>query len=183
MSSNEDAAPLIWGDFAVAAPPLAAQAQDLFERFGFVFVGTIRADGTPRISAVEVHLVRGHLMLVIVAGSQKANDLRRDRRLVLQTPVTDPSDPGAEFKLRGTALAVDAGLRADTTRTVQATSGWRPRESWQFVDVRVRTAALLAWTPQEGDMLLTRWDRDHGLRATQRRRLDLEESRYRRRQT
>jgi hypothetical protein len=45
-----------WRAFAGEAPEAAAAATELFERFGFVLVGTIRADGAPRISAVEVHL-------------------------------------------------------------------------------------------------------------------------------
>jgi hypothetical protein len=106
---------LTWREFAITAPAVAAPAQDLLRRYGFVFLGTIRSDGTPRISAVETHLVQQHLMLVMVADTQKARDIQRDPRLVVQTPVTDPHDPGEEFKLRGVALTVDADLRAATT--------------------------------------------------------------------
>jgi hypothetical protein len=81
-----------WSDFAIAAPTLAGPGEDLLQRNGFIFLGTIRPDGTPRISAVETHLVQRHLMLVMVAGTQKARDVRRDPRLVVQTPLSDPHD-------------------------------------------------------------------------------------------
>lgn len=168
----------VWSALVAEAPTLAAPAQELFDRFGFVFVGTIRADGTPRISAVEVHVVDGHLMLVMVAGTQKACDLQRDRRLVVQTPVTDAGNPGSEFKLRGAALAADPALRDATATAIQAASGWRPEQSWRFFDVDVQAASLLSWTPEEGDMILTRWDREYGLRANERRRLDMQASLY-----
>jgi hypothetical protein len=175
----EDRQPLVWHTFAAKAATIAATAQELFDRFGFVFVGTIRLDGSPRISAVEVHVVDGHLMLVMVADSQKARDLWRDPRLVLQTPVTDPDNPGHEVKLRGVALDADPTVREAAATAIHTKSGWRPEPSWRFVDVGVRAASLLSWTTNEGDMVLTRWDREHGLRNNDRRRLDMRASVYR----
>jgi hypothetical protein len=48
-----------WADFEEAAPELAALGRERIERFGFVFLGTIRSDGGPRINPVEAHLVEG----------------------------------------------------------------------------------------------------------------------------
>jgi hypothetical protein len=72
-----------WADFETAAPELATQGRELIERFRFVLAGTIRRDGTPRISPVKAHIVRGHLMLVMIAGTLKARDLLRDPRILL----------------------------------------------------------------------------------------------------
>ena len=69
-----------WADFETAAPELAAQGRELIARFGFVLVGTIRRDGTPRISPVEARVVQGHLMLVMIRGTHKARDVMRDSR-------------------------------------------------------------------------------------------------------
>jgi Pyridoxamine 5'-phosphate oxidase len=169
--------PLTWAGVAVVAPSLAAAADELLARYGFVFVGTVRADGTPRICPVEAHLVHGHLMLVMVAASRKSGDLVRDPRLTIQTPVVDPHQPGAELKVRGIASGADDELRAATAAAIEATSGWRPPYSWRFVDVAVWAAALLSWTP-DGDLVLTRWDMERGLRTSS-RRLDRRRSRYR----
>lgn len=167
-----------WADFEVAAPELAAEARAAMERLGVVLLGTIRRDGTPRISPIEAHVVDGRLMLVMVAGSRKARDLSRDPRIVLQSPVSEPEDPGTELKLRGRVVEVDDAQRDATADAIEAASGWRPRRTWRFVSVEIESAASLEWI--EGDMLLTRWDRAHGLAPTERRRLDLDESRYRR---
>jgi hypothetical protein len=67
-----------WVDFEAAAPDLGAAARSVVERAGFVYVGTVRRDGAPRISPVEAHFVRGQLMLVMIAKSRKAQDLGRD---------------------------------------------------------------------------------------------------------
>jgi Pyridoxamine 5'-phosphate oxidase len=169
---------LRWAEFEVAAPELAARGRALIERFGFVLAGTIRADGTPRISPVAAHLAGGELMLVMIPGTQKARDVLRDPRIVLQSPVTEAAEPGAEFKLRGhAAKATSEALRAATADTIETVSGWRPPRTWLYLAVAVQAAAHLAWTGE--DMTLTRWDGDHGLRGPERRRLDPDAGTYR----
>jgi len=169
---------LRWADFEAVAPELAAHGRALIERFGFVLAGTIRADGTPRISPVAAHLVSGDLMLVMIPGTQKARDMLRDSRIVLQSPVTEAAAPGAEFKLRGHAAGVTGDtLRTATADTIETVSGWRPPRTWLYLAVTVRAAAHLAWAGEE--MTLTRWDGDRGLRGPERRRLDPDAGTYR----
>jgi hypothetical protein len=166
-----------WDDFEAAAPGLGPSARSVIERFGFVYVGTVRRDGAARVSPVEAHVVAGHLMLVMIAASRKACDLVRDPRVTLQSPVMDPRDPGVELKLRGRVSEVDAGQRAATANVVEASSGWRPQPSWRFLSVDLEAVAVLAW--EEGELVLTRWDRRRGLRPAARFRLDVEASAYR----
>jgi Pyridoxamine 5'-phosphate oxidase len=166
-----------WAEFEAAAPELAATSRALLERSGLVLLATIRRDGTPRISPVEVHIVRGELMLVLIARTHKVVDVLRDPRVVLQTPVTDPAEPGDELKLRGRVVEVgDATQRSATADAIAAASGWRPAATWRFFALRLLAVAHIAW--RRGDMLLTRWDRDRGVRPTERRRLDHDASGY-----
>ncbi len=95
-----------WANFEAAAPMLAAQGRELIERFRFVLVGTIRSDGTPRISPVEAHIVDGHLMLVMIPNTLKARDLLRDPRILVNSPITHPDDPNTELKLRGRVVEI-----------------------------------------------------------------------------
>jgi pyridoxamine 5'-phosphate oxidase-like protein len=168
---------MCWADFEAAAPDMAAVARSVIERRGFVYAGTVRRDGAPRISPVEAHFVRGRLMLVMIAGSRKAQDLARDPRLTLQSPVAGAGDPGVEVKVRGRATEVDEQQRAATADAVEAHSGWRPQPSWRVVAVAVEAVAVLAW--EQGEMVLGRWDRRAGLRPQTRLRLDAEASAYR----
>jgi hypothetical protein len=156
-----------WADFQSAAPELAAQGRELIDRFGFVLVGTIRRDGTPRISPVEVRVVQGHLMLVMIRGTHKVGDVLRDPRLVLNTPVFDPADPGCELKLRGRAVAVeDRGLLEAAAEATEAASGWRPPADWHFFSVEVEDVALMEW--DRGALAMTRWVVERGLERTTR---------------
>lgn len=163
-----------WADFEAVAPELAAQGRELIERFRFVLAGTIRRDGTPRISPVEAHVVGGHLMLVMISGTRKASDLLRDPRILLNSPVTHPDDPNAEFKLRGRVVEIhDQALREATAGAIKAASGWQPPEGWHFFSIDIDDAAFIAW--KGGEMQMARWNRDRGLDHVTRRTAVLDE--------
>jgi hypothetical protein len=169
---------LSWAEFEAAAPEIAARGREVLERWGFVFAATIRSDGTPRVSPVDVRLVGGQLILVMIGGSHKVRDLRRDGRVTVQSPVTDPEDPGAELKLRGHVKPIaDAARRGGIADAVQASSGWRPSDSWAFLELVVTAVAHLTWT--DGDLELLRWDQRGGASRSQHLRLDIDASRYR----
>lgn len=156
-----------WTDFEAAAPYLAAEGRRLVESFRFVLLGTIRRDGTPRISPVEAHVIRGHLVLVMIPATLKARDVLRDPRIVLNSPVTHPGDLNDEFKLRGRAVEItEPELRQEAAETIQMASGWRPPADWHVFSVAVEEAAFLEW--RGGILRLTRWDRVHGVRVDER---------------
>jgi hypothetical protein len=156
-----------WADFEGAAPDLAVRVRELIDRSGFVLVGTIRRDGTPRISPVEARVVQGHLTLVMIRGTHKAHDVLRDSRLVLNTPVFDPADPGCELKLRGRAVVVeDRGLLEATANATEAASGWRPPADWHFFSVAIEDVTLMEW--DRGALAMTRWTAERGLERTNR---------------
>lgn len=158
---------MTWGELEAAAPEVAAAGRELIQRFGYMLMGTIRRDGTPRISPVEVHFVEGDLRLTMMPRTLKARDLSRDPRLILNVPIADPHDPGAEFKVRGRAIVLDdpVQLRA-TADAIKAASGWRPRDDWHYFSVDVDDTALMAWV--EGALRMTRWSRAGGLEKVDR---------------
>lgn len=101
-------------------------------------------------------------MIVMIRGTHKARDVVRDPRLVLNTPITDPADPGSEFKLRGRTVAVDEPNLIEATATAtETTSGWRPPADWHYFEVEVEDAALMDW--DHGALTMTRWSRERGL--------------------
>src|SRR5215831_22870 len=90
-----------WQSFEVAAPRLARLVRVKLVDPGVVLVGTIRRDGSPRISPVEPFLLDGDLWLSMLWGSHKARDLKRDGRVLLHSIVTSRDGGGGEMKLRG----------------------------------------------------------------------------------
>jgi hypothetical protein len=159
-----------WAEFEEAAPELAGLGRARIEQFGFVFVGTIRKDGGPRVNPVEAHFVEGHLALCMIHNSLKALDLLRDPRAFLHTPILDAGsgEPG-EFKLRARAFPLeDADLRRAVAGTLERESGWRPPEEWPVFSADVESAAFHRYEAKSGLHHLTRWTPDRGMEISSR---------------
>jgi hypothetical protein len=101
-----------WAEFASAEPALASRVKERFAIRKHKTLATLRKDGSPRISGIEVEFADGELYLGIMPDSVKLRDLARDPRIALHSPTDDPSEsnpqgwPG-EAKLAGRALEVE----------------------------------------------------------------------------
>jgi hypothetical protein len=158
-----------WADFEAAAPELAALGRACLERFGFVYVGTLRRDGGPRVNPVEAHIVDGNLVHVMVPWTLKARDLMRDARAFVHTPVVDATRGEGEFKLRGRAVEIrDRGLRDAVANAVERKSGWRPGDDWRFFTVDIESAAFHRWDEEENLHHVLRWTPMRGVEASTR---------------
>ena len=104
-----------WSEISAQQPALGAVADRLLVEPGVLLAGTIRRDGTARISGVEPLVLDGDLWLSMMSGSAKRRDLDRDPRVVLNSVMTSPSPP-AEIKVRGTARPVTRAGLAGTVR-------------------------------------------------------------------
>jgi predicted pyridoxine 5'-phosphate oxidase superfamily flavin-nucleotide-binding protein len=167
-----------WAEFAAQAESLGADIGGLVEQYRFALIGTIRRDGTPRISPVETHLVHGDFMVVMIPRTRKATDIQRDDRVTLQSPIVDAGNPGAEYKLRGRARIVeDADVCKAAADVVESQSGWRPRRQWVFVAILLYEATHTLWKP-DGTALMTRWTSTDGV-ETRSLRLDMDFGGYR----
>lgn len=103
-----------WDQFMQSAPDLAELAEERFQRYRLVLVGTLRRDGWPRISPVEPLVVEGVLYLGMTWRSRKALDLLRDPRITVQSIVSNRDGTEGEFKLYGRAEDVQS---TETRRT------------------------------------------------------------------
>ncbi len=149
---------MTWQAFRNAAPELAEKAEALFERTGVVLLGTIRKDGSPRISPVEPLLIEGQLYLGMMWRSLKALDLMRDPRLTLHSSISDRMAREGEFKLHGRASEViDLEERSRYCSALKAKIGWAPEEPrfHVFVLSGVESAALFA--TEENERIVKRW--------------------------
>jgi hypothetical protein len=74
-----------WAGFEREAPALAAAVQGRLTATRHSILGTLRSDGAPRVSGLEVHFGEGELWLAMMPDSRKADDLRRDPRFALHS--------------------------------------------------------------------------------------------------
>ena len=92
-----------WSQFAAAAPRIA----EIFRRRhaatgNLCLLGTLRADGFPRISPMEPRIFEDRLWLVGMPDTAKFADLRRDPRFALHTATVDTRVGDGDAKVWGT---------------------------------------------------------------------------------
>lgn len=96
-----------WQEFAVAAPRIAAVFLRRHAATGSLcLLGTVRADGYPRISPMEPRIVDGRLWLGGMPDTRKFHDLDRDGRFCLHTATIDTEVTDGDAKLWGVATDV-----------------------------------------------------------------------------
>ncbi len=95
-----------WSEFVAACPEIAEVAEARFRADELVFLGTIRPDGTARVSPCEVDVAEGELLMGMMWRSHKALDLLRDPRITVHSATADRTNPGGDVKLRGRAVDV-----------------------------------------------------------------------------
>ena len=122
-----------WSDFTDAEPELAERARLILASTVNAVLGTLRADGMPRLSGIDPFFLHGELWIGSMPDARKGADLRRDPRCSLH------SIPWESRKLRPDAA--DGG-EADVKVAAHA--------------VRLGDAAdqaeILAWFKEERDM-------------------------------
>lgn len=106
-----------WNDFEREEPAFAARVRALFDIRKHKTIATLRADGAPRISGIEVEFENGDLSFGSMAGARKGADLVRDGRFALHSPTIDapeddPKGWTGEAKIAGRAVRV-GDLQAD----------------------------------------------------------------------
>ena len=94
-----------WKEFAQQAPELANFGRSRFQS-RVAYLGTVRADGSPRVHPVTP-IIGEQLFLFMEPTSPKGKDLQRDPRYALHCSVEDSSGGGGEFYVRGQATLVD----------------------------------------------------------------------------
>ncbi|MFJ7151912.1 pyridoxamine 5'-phosphate oxidase family protein [Streptomyces sp. NPDC100445] len=99
-----------WAAFNAAAPELAALSEKRFGAYRHHVLVTLRRDGSPRTSGLEVRFLRGELRLGMMPGSLKSHDLRRDPRFALQAnPGEGTGMGGGDVRISGRAYEVADG--------------------------------------------------------------------------
>lgn len=101
-----------WQDIASSEPAFAARVQALFDSRTHKVLATLRKDGSPRLSGIEVTFSAGDVWIGSMTGSRKNDDLARDPRLAILISSDDPpkDNPSAwtgDARLSGVAQLVD----------------------------------------------------------------------------
>jgi hypothetical protein len=106
--------PTSWLDFRAAEPAFADTVQKRFQQYKHQVLATLRTDGSPRVTGLEVEFRADTLWFGMMPGSRKALDLRRDPRFAIQAnPGPDAEMADGDVRVSGRAVEItDAAVRA-----------------------------------------------------------------------
>jgi len=154
-----------WRDLERGAPEIARLGMARLVAARVAMLGTLRPDGSPRISPIEPHIVNGDLLVGAMTWSKKAHDLLRDSRYVLHSVVSGPDNGEGELKLHGSAVTAASGLR-----NAAAAAWWaaHPPEQAAVFSLHITTALFVEWDLQHGLMTIHRWSPRDGYNSTTR---------------
>ena len=144
-----------WPDLEQAAPHITRAGRALLNQARVALPGTLRPDGSPRISPVEPYFARDHLISGLMTWSGKA----RDPRCVLHSTISGPDAGEPGLKLYGLTAAAGDPLR-DACR--QAWWLGQPHTAADVVLLEVTQAVLLEWDLERGQMTSTHWSPGRG---------------------
>jgi hypothetical protein len=146
-----------WSEFTAASPELAALGVERMERHGVILLGTLRRDGSPRISPVEPLVVGDELELGMIWQSRKAIDLLRDPRCVIHSVITDRNGTEGEWKLWGRARPLELADRERYCVALDAKIGWRPKEPFHAFAIEIESAAYRRFGLEGGKVQALVW--------------------------
>ncbi len=155
-----------FADVESAEPEFAARVRAAFDAHGHKFLATLRADGAPRISGIEMRFVSGEPWLAGMPGSVKFTDLRRDPRFALHSGSAEPDAFDADAKLSGRAVEVVE----DTERAAFAKAAGVAAEHMGFELFRVELdqVVLVALNDEKTALVISSWRPGSGLTRTSR---------------
>jgi hypothetical protein len=134
------------------------QQTPLFDTHKHKTIATLRADGSPRISGIEVRFEEGELVFGSGSNSRKSQDLRRDPRFALHGATVDPVD-GSEADWRGEVKVAGRAVLAGPL--TEGPEGDRfHADIAEVVHTHLNEQATLLviewWTPTHGLQMLER---------------------------
>ncbi|SNR61945.1 pyridoxamine 5'-phosphate oxidase family protein [Blastococcus mobilis] len=155
-----------FADVESEEPGFAARVRAAFDAHGHSFLATLRADGSPRISGIEMHFVLGEPWLAGMPNSVKFTDLRRDPRFALHSGSDEPADFSADAKVSGHATEVtDPDERS---RYAAAAGAPTERTDFELFRVDLDQVVLVALDDEKTALVISSWQPSRGLTRTSR---------------
>ena len=154
-----------FADVDAEEPRFAARVRACFDAHRHKFLATLRADGSPRLSGIEMGFVSGEPWLAGMPGSVKFADLRRDPRFALHSGSDEPDVWTGDAKMSGRALEVTDS--ADRAAFAQA-AGLPGPSGFELFRVDLDQVVLTALNDKKSALVISSWRPGRGLTSTER---------------
>ncbi|MEU9604177.1 pyridoxamine 5'-phosphate oxidase family protein [Streptomyces sp. NPDC048057] len=139
-----------WADLHAAEPDFADLVRARFQQYLHHVLATLRKDGSPRVSGLEVTFRDGELYLGMMQDSWKAKDLLRDPRFALHG---NPGEGDTASRLGDVRVSGRAVPVTDPEEFSRFVAGVRPPEPFHLFRADLTEVVR---TSVEGDELVVR---------------------------
>jgi hypothetical protein len=107
-----------WRDLMEAEPDFCGRVAAIFDARRHKTLATLRKDGSPRVSGIETQFEDGEVVIGMMPGSVKGDDVRRDSRIAVHCTSDDPpeSDPAGwqgDAKISGRAIDMPSSEQSE----------------------------------------------------------------------
>jgi hypothetical protein len=158
-----------WKEFAAAEPDLAEKVQACFDAHTHKTLATLRRDGSPRISGIELHFTDGEVRFGTMSGSTKARDLLRDGRMAVHSASPDPETRSEVVEWAGDAKIAGRAVHFPDPATTEPSADAPPADATTFrIDVTEVVHNSLGGDPPD-HMVIDYWTERTGRRRVERR--------------
>jgi Pyridoxamine 5'-phosphate oxidase len=153
-----------WSEVEAEVPELAAIAKKRFDAHVHKTLATIRRDGSPRISGVEVQFSGGDLWTGSMWQAVKALDLQRDPRYALHSGSDDPKEWKGDAKLAGLAEEV-----ADPERKAEIIGNAAPVDESHLFRLDVTELVVVRIGDPADHIVIEAWHAGRGVSRRERK--------------
>ena len=153
-----------FADVETAEPDFADRVRVAIDAHAHKFLATLRSDGSPRISGIEMQFVSGEPWLAGMPKSAKFNDLRGDPRFALHSGSAEGAAFSGDAKLSGRATELtDAAER----RSYAEAAGVAPQHmGFELFRVDLDQVVLIHLNDEKNALVIASWRPGRGLIRT-----------------
>lgn len=149
---------ITWGELETNYPEFAARVATRFLAHSHHVLASLRTDGSPRMSGINIFFNDGEMWFGSMKGSLKTQDLLRDPRCAVHSaPLSETLESG-DVKINGTACEL---------RREQALI-WQPESPNDGDYFALRLAHVSLVTVRDEKLVIEMWDTSRGLRIVER---------------
>lgn len=155
-----------WGEIETAEPDFVARVRERLDAGLHKTIATLRADGSPRISGIEIFFAEGEVWIGSMPAARKAVDLQRDPRYALHgASIADPEWLGdAKFSGRAEEI-VEPERRLRIFRTRGADP---PSPDSQLFRADIDEMVLVRLNAAKDRLIVEHWHEGRGVRRIER---------------
>jgi hypothetical protein len=154
-----------WAAFATEAPEMASFVRERLDAHRHRLMATLRADGSPRISGVELTIHAGEVWIGSMPGARKFDDLRRDPRLAIHSGSDDPPNFRGDARLSGVGVPIDDERQKATFLEI---AGGGPPGPFDLVRVLITEASTVREAPSGDHLVIEAWHPGQPVRRIER---------------